>query len=57
MVDIYEHQIAWGKKGLKAEISTPAYPGRTWEGVVEEQLTYPISTTMMAVPGAGVVRG
>jgi len=35
MVDIYEHQIAWIHSGLKAEISTPAYPGRTWEGVVE----------------------
>ena len=35
MVDIYEHQIAWVKPGLKAEITTPAYPGRTWEGVVE----------------------
>jgi Cu(I)/Ag(I) efflux system membrane fusion protein len=35
MVDIYEHQIAWVKPGLKAEITSPAYPGRTWEGVVE----------------------
>jgi Cu(I)/Ag(I) efflux system membrane fusion protein len=35
MVDIYEHQIAWIRPGLKAEISTPAYPGRTWEGEVE----------------------
>ena len=35
MVDIYEHQIAWVKPGLKAEITTPAYPGRSWEGVVE----------------------
>jgi len=35
MVDIYEHQIAWIHSGLKAEISTPAYPGRTWEGEVE----------------------
>jgi Cu(I)/Ag(I) efflux system membrane fusion protein len=35
MVDIYEHQIAWVKPGLKAEIRTAAYPGRSWEGVVE----------------------
>ena len=35
MVDIYEHQIAWVKPGLKAEVTTPAYPGRSWEGVVE----------------------
>lgn len=35
LVDIYEHQIAWVKPGLKTEISTAAYPGRTWEGTVE----------------------
>jgi Cu(I)/Ag(I) efflux system membrane fusion protein len=35
MVDIYEHQIAWVRPGLKAEIHTAAYPGRNWEGVVE----------------------
>ena len=35
MVDIYEHQIAWIRPGLKAEINTPAYPGRTWEGSVD----------------------
>jgi Cu(I)/Ag(I) efflux system membrane fusion protein len=35
MVDIYEHQIAWVKPGLKAEIRTAVYPGRSWEGVVE----------------------
>jgi Cu(I)/Ag(I) efflux system membrane fusion protein len=35
MVDIYEHQIAWVKPGLQAEIRTAAYPGRSWEGVVE----------------------
>ncbi len=31
MVDVFEHQLAWVKPGLTAEISTPAYPGRTWE--------------------------
>ena len=35
MVDIFEHQIAWLRPGLGAEISTPAYPGRVWEGRVE----------------------
>jgi Cu(I)/Ag(I) efflux system membrane fusion protein len=35
MVDIFEHQIAWLRRGLTAEISTPAYPGRVWEGQVE----------------------
>jgi Cu(I)/Ag(I) efflux system membrane fusion protein len=35
MVDIFEHQIAWMRPGLTAEITTPAYPGRTWEGKVE----------------------
>ena len=32
------------------------YPGQS-PRVVEQQLTYPITTTMMAVPGARVVRG
>lgn len=35
MVDIFEHQIDWIRPGLTAEISTPTYPGRTWEGTVE----------------------
>lgn len=35
MVDIFEHQIDWIRPGLTAEIRAPAYPGRTWEGVVE----------------------
>ena len=35
MVDIFEHQIDWISPGLSAEISTPAYPGRSWEGKVE----------------------
>ena len=33
-----------------------SYPGQS-PRVVEEQLTYPITTTMLAVPGASVVRG
>ena len=35
MVDIFEHQIAWVHPGLTAEIRTPAYPGRVWEGKLE----------------------
>ena len=35
MVDIFEHQIAWLRPGLTAEITTPAYPGRVWEGKVD----------------------
>ncbi len=34
MVDVFEHQLAWVQPGLTAEISTPAFPGRTWEGKV-----------------------
>jgi Cu(I)/Ag(I) efflux system membrane protein CusA/SilA len=36
-------------------IKTP-YPGQSPQ-VVEDQVTYPITTTMLAVPGATVVRG
>jgi Cu(I)/Ag(I) efflux system membrane fusion protein len=35
LVDLYEHHAAWVRPGLSAEITTPAYPGRSWEGVVE----------------------
>jgi Cu(I)/Ag(I) efflux system membrane fusion protein len=35
MVDVFEHQIAWIKPGLTAEISVPAHPGKEWEGVVD----------------------
>ncbi len=35
LVDIFEHQIEWLQLGLNAEITVPAYPGRTWEGKVE----------------------
>ena len=34
MVDVFEHQMAWVKPGLSAEITTPAYPGQVWEGKV-----------------------
>ena len=33
-----------------------SYPGQSPQ-VVEEQVTYPITTTMLAVPGAKAVRG
>lgn len=35
MVDVFEHQIAWVRPGLSAEVSTPAYPGRTWQAKVD----------------------
>lgn len=35
LVDVFEHQIAWLRPGLKAEIGVPAYAGRQWEGVVD----------------------
>jgi Cu(I)/Ag(I) efflux system membrane fusion protein len=35
MVDVFEHQIAWLKPGLAAEIGVPAHPGKTWAGVVD----------------------
>lgn len=35
MVDVFEHQIAWLKPGLVADISVPAYPEKKWEGAVD----------------------
>ncbi len=35
LVDVFEHQIAWLRLGLKAEIRVPAYPGKQWKGVVD----------------------
>jgi len=35
MVDVFEHQLAWLKPGLRAEISVPAYPGKKWDGAVD----------------------
>lgn len=35
MVDVFEHQIAWLKPGLAAEIQVPAHPGKKWEGKVD----------------------
>jgi Cu(I)/Ag(I) efflux system membrane fusion protein len=35
LVDVFEHQIDWLRNGLSAEITVPAYPGRTWEGQLE----------------------
>ena len=34
-VDIFEHQISWMQQGLTAEITVPAFPGKTWEGKVD----------------------
>jgi Cu(I)/Ag(I) efflux system membrane fusion protein len=39
IVDIFEHQLAWVRSGLSAEVSTPAYPGRNWKG--ELDFVYP----------------
>lgn len=35
MVDIYEHQAPWVRKGHRVEISAPAIPGRVWSGMIE----------------------
>jgi Cu(I)/Ag(I) efflux system membrane fusion protein len=35
MVDVFEQQIGWVRPGLSAEITTPAWPGRVWQGEVE----------------------
>jgi Cu(I)/Ag(I) efflux system membrane fusion protein len=35
MVDIFEHQLAWVRSGLTAEVTSPAYPGRTWQGKLD----------------------
>lgn len=35
MVDIYEHQAPWVRKGQKVEITAPAIPARSWHGVVD----------------------
>ena len=34
-VDIFEHQIGWMAQGLSAEITVPAFPGKSWEGKVD----------------------
>ncbi len=35
MVDVFEHQLAWMRPGLTSEVTTPAFPGRVWEGRVD----------------------
>ncbi|MCU7810591.1 MAG: efflux RND transporter periplasmic adaptor subunit [Candidatus Thiodiazotropha sp. (ex Notomyrtea botanica)] len=35
MVDIFEHQAPWIRRGQEVSISTPAIPGREWSGEVE----------------------
>lgn len=35
MVDIFERQASWVKKGQRAEATLPFMPGRSWEGMVE----------------------
>lgn len=35
MVDIFEHQAPWIRKGQQVTITTPVIPGRAWTGEVE----------------------
>ncbi len=35
LVDVFEHQIAWLRLGLKARIEVPAHSGKQWQGVVD----------------------
>jgi Cu(I)/Ag(I) efflux system membrane fusion protein len=35
MVEVFEHQLDWVKKNLKAEMRVPALPGRVWKGKVD----------------------
>jgi len=35
MVEVFEHQLDWVSRGLKAEIRVPALPGRVWKGQVD----------------------
>jgi len=35
MMDIYEHQAPWIRKGHEVKITAPAIPGRHWLGVVD----------------------
>ena len=35
MVDIYEHQAPWIRRGNLVEITAPAIPARNWQGVID----------------------
>ncbi|MCG8016200.1 MAG: efflux RND transporter periplasmic adaptor subunit, partial [Candidatus Thiodiazotropha sp. 'RUGA'] len=35
MVDIFEHQAPWVKKGNKVSVTSPAIPGREWTGRID----------------------
>ncbi|MFV2055845.1 MAG: efflux RND transporter periplasmic adaptor subunit [Thiohalomonadales bacterium] len=35
LVDVFERQASWVKKGQRAEATLPFMPGRSWEGMVE----------------------
>jgi len=35
LVDVFEHQLTWVKKGNKAEIQVQGVPGKTWTGMVD----------------------
>ena len=50
MVDLYEHHLAWVRPGLEAEITTPAYPERSWQGRVDfvYPSVHPVARTLRA---------
>ncbi len=35
IVEVFEYQLDWVRKGLDAEIRVPALPGRVWKGKVD----------------------
>ncbi len=35
IVEVFEYQLDWVKKGLKTEMRVPALPGRVWKGKVD----------------------
>ncbi len=35
MIDVFEQQASWIRKGLKVEVSVPAVPGKRWHGEIE----------------------
>ena len=58
MVDIFEHQAPWIRKGQQVTITTPAIPGREWTGEVEfiDPEVNPVTRTLRArieVPNPG----
>ncbi|MEW8321924.1 MAG: efflux RND transporter periplasmic adaptor subunit [Candidatus Thiodiazotropha taylori] len=50
MVDIFEHQAPWVKKGNNVKITSPAIPGRAWTGKIDfiYPTINPVSRTLRA---------